>query len=114
MEGSELAEGQAGDGHSREGRRNKGDLSVSAASGGAKVEGAMERPQGRVGRPRPLGLTREPPLDDLARSSLVDLSDTPLVAEWGPPWIGLAADDSPIVLCDRGTRDLDAFDFEAP
>jgi len=48
------------------------------------------------------------------RTTLVDLSDTPLVAEWGPPWVGLAADDSPLFLRDRGTRDLYAFDFEAP
>jgi hypothetical protein len=47
-------------------------------------------------------------------TTLVDLSDTPLVAEWGGPWVGLAADDSPLVLRDRGTRDLYAFDWEAP
>jgi Tol biopolymer transport system component len=47
-------------------------------------------------------------------TTLVDLSDTPLVEEWGPPWVGLAADDSPLFLRDRGTRDLYAFDFEAP
>jgi hypothetical protein len=47
-------------------------------------------------------------------TTLVDLSDTPLVAEWGAPWVGLAADDSPLVIRDRGTRELYAFDFEAP
>jgi hypothetical protein len=48
------------------------------------------------------------------RTTPVDLSDSPLVAEWGPPWVGLVADDSPLFLPDRGTRDLYAFDFEAP
>jgi dipeptidyl aminopeptidase/acylaminoacyl peptidase len=47
-------------------------------------------------------------------TTLVDLSDTPLVAQWGPPWVGLAADDSPLFTRDRGTRDLYAFDFEEP
>ncbi len=47
-------------------------------------------------------------------TTLVDLSDTPLVTEWGAPWVGLAADDSPLFIRDRGTRDLYAFDWEAP
>lgn len=47
-------------------------------------------------------------------TTLVDLSDTPLVAEFGPPWVGLAADDSPLFLRDRGTRDLYALDWDAP
>jgi hypothetical protein len=29
-------------------------------------------------------------------------------------WMGLAADDSPLVMRDRGTRELYAFDWEAP
>jgi hypothetical protein len=48
------------------------------------------------------------------RTTLVDLTDMPLVSRVSVPWLGLAADDSPLFLRDRGTRDLYALDWEAP
>jgi Tol biopolymer transport system component len=47
-------------------------------------------------------------------TTVVDLAQTPLVPSDGVAWMGLAADDSPVVVRDRGTRDLYAFDWEAP
>ena len=45
----------------------------------------------------------------------MDLAQTPLVMSDYGSWMGLAgANDSPVVLRDRGTRDLYALDWEAP
>jgi hypothetical protein len=52
---------------------------------------------------------------DTGRLEVVaDLADVPIVATMGAPWMGLAADDSPLVLRDRTTRDFYALDWEAP
>jgi hypothetical protein len=45
---------------------------------------------------------------------VADVSDIPLVSSVHNPWMGLAADDSPLVLRDTSTRDLYAFEWEAP
>jgi len=47
-------------------------------------------------------------------TTVVDLAETSLVMSDYGSWMGLAADDSPVVLRDRGTRDLYALDWEAP
>ena len=47
-------------------------------------------------------------------TTVVDLAQTPLVMSDYGSWMGLAADDSPVVLRDRGSRDLYALDWEAP
>ncbi len=47
-------------------------------------------------------------------TTVLDLAETPLVMSDYGSWMGLAADDSPVVLRDRGTRDLYALDWEAP
>jgi hypothetical protein len=45
---------------------------------------------------------------------VADLAEVPIVATMGAPWMGLAADDSPLVLRDRTTRDFYALDWETP
>ena len=47
-------------------------------------------------------------------TTVVDLAGIPLVLSEYGSWTGLAADDSPLVMRDRGTRDLYALDWEAP
>ena len=47
------------------------------------------------------------------RETLADLGTTPLVVWVTVPWIGLAADDTPLVTLDRGTRGFYALDWEA-
>jgi Tol biopolymer transport system component len=67
-----------------------------------------------------VGLSLEPQrvvrvsLETGRRETLAELGTTPLVVWVGVPWMGLAADDSPLVTVDRGTRGLYAFDWEAP
>ena len=67
-----------------------------------------------------VGLSRDPQrvvrvsLGTGRRETLAELGTTPLVVWVGVPWMGLAADDSPLVTLDRGTRGLYAFDWEAP
>jgi eukaryotic-like serine/threonine-protein kinase len=46
------------------------------------------------------------------RETLADLGATPLVVWVTVPWIGLAADDTPLVTLDRGTRGFYALDWE--
>ena len=48
------------------------------------------------------------------RETLADLGPTPLVVWVAAPWMGLAADDTPLVTLDRGTRGFYALDWEAP
>lgn len=45
---------------------------------------------------------------------VADLSGVPVVGILGAPWMGLAADDSPLVLRDRSTREFYALDWEVP
>jgi hypothetical protein len=45
---------------------------------------------------------------------LAELGDITFVGKAGIPWLGLAHDGSPVVTQDRSTRDLYAFDWEAP
>ena len=48
--------------------------------------------------------------------TLAEIGDNPLLASgwlW-VPWFGLDADDNPLVMFDRSTRDLYALDWEAP
>jgi hypothetical protein len=45
---------------------------------------------------------------------LGELGETPLFNVGSPPWLGIAHDGSPVVTQDRSTRDLYAFDWEAP
>jgi Tol biopolymer transport system component/predicted Ser/Thr protein kinase len=46
--------------------------------------------------------------------AVADVSDIPLLTWVVVPWMGLAADGSPLVVRDRSTRDLYALDWEAP
>jgi hypothetical protein len=48
--------------------------------------------------------------------TLAEIGDNPLLASgWlMVPWFGLDADDNPLVVFDRSTRDLYALDWEAP
>jgi hypothetical protein len=46
--------------------------------------------------------------------TLVDLGDIHLAPTHGAYWMGLAADDSPLVLRDRSTSDIYALEWEAP
>ena len=46
--------------------------------------------------------------------TVAELGDMPLVSWVIVPWMGLAPDGSPLVVRDRGTRDLYALDWEAP
>jgi hypothetical protein len=46
--------------------------------------------------------------------TIADIGDTPLLTWVGAPWFGLDADDNPLVMFDRSTRDLYALDWEAP
>ncbi len=43
---------------------------------------------------------------------VADLAEVPIVATMGAPWMGLAADDSPLVLRDRTTRDFYVLEWE--
>jgi hypothetical protein len=45
---------------------------------------------------------------------VADVSGIPLVGVIGAWWMGLAADDSPLVLRDRSTRELYVLDWKAP
>lgn len=45
---------------------------------------------------------------------IADVGDIPLLKVSVVAWTGLAHDDSPLVIRDRGTRDLYALDWEAP
>jgi hypothetical protein len=48
--------------------------------------------------------------------TLAEIGDNPLLASgWlQVPWVGLDADDNPLVVFDRSTRDLYALDWETP
>jgi hypothetical protein len=46
--------------------------------------------------------------------TLVEIGENPLLAWVDVPWMGLDADDNPLVMFDRSTRDLYALDWEAP
>lgn len=46
--------------------------------------------------------------------NVADIGDEPLLNWIFNPWIGLDADDNPLVVFDRSTRDLYALDWEAP
>ena len=46
--------------------------------------------------------------------TVADLRDVRLAPTNGAQWMGLAADDSPLVLQDRSTSDIYALDWEAP
>jgi hypothetical protein len=48
--------------------------------------------------------------------TLAEIGDNPLFASgWlRVPWFGLDADDNPLVMVDRSTRDLYALDWETP
>jgi hypothetical protein len=43
-----------------------------------------------------------------------EIGDMPLVSWVFVPWMGLDADDSPLVMRDRSTRDIYALDWDAP
>jgi hypothetical protein len=45
---------------------------------------------------------------------VADVTDVPLLTWVHVLWMGLAPDGSPLVVCDRSTRDLYALDWEAP
>jgi Tol biopolymer transport system component len=45
---------------------------------------------------------------------VADVSGIPVVGVMGAWWMGLAADDSPLILRDRSTREFYALDWEAP
>jgi hypothetical protein len=45
--------------------------------------------------------------------TLADIGDNPLLSWVEFPWFGLDADDNPLVMFDRSTRDLYALDWEA-
>ena len=46
--------------------------------------------------------------------TIAELGTMPLVVWVGVPWMGLAADDSPLVTLDRGTRGFYALELESP
>jgi hypothetical protein len=54
------------------------------------------------------------PLDTGRIEVLADLAGIPLAPRMGAPWMGLAPDDSPLVMRDRSTRELYALDWETP
>jgi hypothetical protein len=43
-----------------------------------------------------------------------EIGDMPLLSLFEAPWMGLDADDSPMVMRDRSTRDIYALEWEAP
>ena len=45
---------------------------------------------------------------------IADVSDIPLLTWDIVPWMGLAPDDSPLVVRDRSTSDIYALDWDAP
>jgi Tol biopolymer transport system component len=47
-------------------------------------------------------------------TTVVNLAETPLVMSDYGSWMGLSADDSPVIMRERGTRDLYALDWETP
>jgi hypothetical protein len=46
--------------------------------------------------------------------TLAEIGDNPLLTWVNVPWFGLDADDNPLVMFDRSTRDFYALDWEAP
>ena len=46
--------------------------------------------------------------------TLAEIGDNPLLTWVNVPWFGLDADDSPLLMFDRSSRDLYALDWEAP
>jgi Tol biopolymer transport system component len=46
--------------------------------------------------------------------TLAEIGDNPLLSWVNVPWFGLDADDSPLLMFDRSTRDVYALDWEMP
>ena len=46
--------------------------------------------------------------------TLAEIGDNPLLTWVNVPWFGLDADDNPLVMFDRSTRDFYALDWEEP
>jgi hypothetical protein len=46
--------------------------------------------------------------------TLAEIGDSPLLSWVNVPWFGLDADDNPLVMFDRSSRDFYALDWEAP
>jgi hypothetical protein len=54
------------------------------------------------------------PLDTGRIEVLADLAGIPLAPTMGAPWMGLAPDDSALVMRDRSTCEFYALDWETP
>jgi hypothetical protein len=52
-------------------------------------------------------------ISDLKLEQLTTLNDFHQPSDWGA-WVGLAPDDSPLLLRDTGTQDIYALDVELP
>jgi hypothetical protein len=52
-------------------------------------------------------------ISDRRLEQLFSLKDTHQAPGWGE-WVGLAPDDSPLLVRDTGTQDVYALDWEAP
>jgi hypothetical protein len=71
--------------------------------------GIQEHRSAQIGNPAILRIG----IADRKLELIGNLQNLPTTGNLGP-WIGLAQDDSPLLLKDTGTRDIDALDWEEP